>query len=310
MDLRALRYFRTVAACGSFSRGSALLHISQPAVSRTIRELEDELGRPLFLRSRQGASLTEAGRILFERSGQLLQQVEQASAEVRAGLMTLSGQLTIGMTPGVGHALAPVLLARFSHEHPQVGIKIIGGFSSHLHELLVRRQIDLAFTHDPLPQRGLEMRPLLREEVFVVGRTGAIPGEGAALATSEIVRLPLILPSRPNASRRLLDDWAAREGLWVEAKYEVDDHVITSALLKAGLGVSLMTRATIAADLMSGGEIDIRAIRPRAEWLLALVALEAPSRSAVLDGFIAMALAVVDEMKAAGAWPGRIADGD
>ncbi|MTW16449.1 LysR family transcriptional regulator [Rhodoplanes serenus] len=306
MDLRALRYFHTVATCGSFSRGSALLHISQPAVSRTIRELEADLGCSLFVRSRDGASLTDAGRILFERSGQLLRQVEQTRAEVRNRPTGLSGRITVGTTPGVGHVLAPPLLARFSQHHPNVDIRIIGGFSHQLHQYLAQGKIDLAFAHDVLPQRGLTATPLLEEEVFVVGRGEILP-PGEALTACDIAKLPLILTSRPNASRRLLDVWAAREGFWVEPKYEVDDHLVTRGLLKEGLGATLMTRATLSADLLAHG-IEARAIAPRVAWSLTLVARDSSSQPAVLEAFVAAARAVLDAMTEADAWPGRIAN--
>ncbi len=308
MDLRALRYFRTVAECGSFSRASEMLRISQPAVSRTIRELEAELGKELLERGRDGARLTESGRILFEHSAQLLRQVEQAANDVRRGATVLTGRLTIGMPPGVGHLLAPPLLARFSAAHEQVEIKIVGGFSSQLRDLLARRQLDLAFAHDPLPQRGLKVTPLLREEVFVVGLPGSLGGGTGGLPSAEIVKLPLILPSRPNASRRLLDAWAAREGLWIDARYEVDDHVITSGLVKRGLGVSLMTRATLAAGMLAG-EIDIRPIAPRAYWPLALVELDLPSPSGIATEFARIAREIVREMTEQGSWPGAIGPG-
>lgn len=305
MDLRALRYFRTVAECGSFSRASDLLRISQPAVSRTIRELEAELGKELLTRGREGARLTEAGRILFEHSAQLLRQVEQAASEVRRGTAALAGRLTVGMPPGVGHLLAPPLLARFGADYPDVEVRVIGGFSSQLHDMLARRQVDLAFAHDPLPQRGLKVTPLLREEVFVVGLAGQVPEGVDGLPSGEIVKLPLILPSRPNASRRLLDAWAAREGLWIEARYEVDDHVITSGLVKAGLGVSLMTRATIAADMLIDA-IVARPIAPRAYWPLALVEPDLPTPAPILAAFTTMALGLVREMTEQDRWPGAI----
>jgi len=305
MDLRALRYFRTVAECGSFSRASDLLRISQPAVSRTIRELEIELGKDLLNRGRDGARLTEAGRILFEHSAQLLRQVEQAASEVRRGIALPGGRITVGMPPGVGHLLAPPLLARFGAEYPDVEVRIIGGFSSQLHDMLARRQIDLAFTHDPLPQRGLKVTPLLREEVFVVGLAGTLAEGSEGLPSGEIVKLPLILPSRPNASRRLLDAWAAREGLWIEARYEVDDHVITSGLVKQGLGVSLMTRATIAADMLIDA-IVVRPIAPRAYWPLAVVEPDLPAPGAIVAAFTRMALDLVRAMTEQESWPGAI----
>ena len=83
MDTRGLRYFQAVAEFGSYSRGAEFLRISQPAVSRQIRALEEELGRPLFIRHSHGVNLTEAGRTLLERSQSILRQFDQARDDIR-----------------------------------------------------------------------------------------------------------------------------------------------------------------------------------------------------------------------------------
>src|SRR5258708_2540608 len=86
LDVRRLRCFQGVAEFGRYSRGAEFLRISQPAVSRQIRGLEEELGRPLFIRHSHGVSLTEAGRVLLERTQSILRQFDQARDEIRRGL--------------------------------------------------------------------------------------------------------------------------------------------------------------------------------------------------------------------------------
>jgi DNA-binding transcriptional LysR family regulator len=85
MDTRALRYFQVVAEHGSYSRGAAALRISQPAVSRQIRKLEEDVGRRLFRRHGHGVALTEAGRLLLDRAQAAFRQLDQARAEIRGG---------------------------------------------------------------------------------------------------------------------------------------------------------------------------------------------------------------------------------
>jgi len=303
MDLRSLRYFQTVAECGSFSRGSALLNVSQPAVSRTIRELEDELGRPLFVRHRAGATITEAGRLLFERSKALLRQLDQTAAEVRGGGAAASGMITIAMPPGVGYILGPPLVERFSTQFPNVALKFVGGYSGYLYESLIRGRVDLACIHDPVPRRDIEVIPLLRQEVFVVGKAGRFSKHNKSVDIDELANLPLILPSSPNASRRLLESWAAREGRWIEAHMEVDDHILMSGLIKRGLGVGLMTQATVHANLRTK-EIETRSLMPKAYWPLALIYSKSIMVSKIKHSFIDMTISMVKEMKSAKTWPG------
>src|SRR5947199_61406 len=84
--------------------------------------------------------------------------------------------------------------------------------SRHIHEWLVRGQVDLACVHDPLPQRGFTATPLVREEVYLVGKPGGAPFRRGHARTADLAELPLVLPGRPNASRRLLDGRTAEGG--------------------------------------------------------------------------------------------------
>ena len=183
MDTKALRYFNAVAEFGSYSRGAEFLRLSQPALSRQITRLEQELGTALFRRNGHGITLTDAGRTLLARSQLILRQIEQTRDEVRGGAGGLAGTVTLGVPPAAGTYLVPSLYRRFVAEHPRVALKIVGGYSSYIHEWLVRGQVDLACLHDPLPQRGFEIVPLVQEPVFVVGRSGSFPAGMGSVRT-------------------------------------------------------------------------------------------------------------------------------
>ena len=129
MDSRSLRYFQAVAEFGSYSRGAEFLRISQPAVSRQIRMLEQELGRPLFARHSHGVNLTEAGRTLLERSQSILRQFDRAREDVRNGVTGPSGTVTIAVPPAAGNFLVPALAQRFAQwlVSPE-GQAAIGGY--------------------------------------------------------------------------------------------------------------------------------------------------------------------------------------
>ena len=235
MDTRALRYFQAVAEFGSYSHGAKVLRISQPAVSRQIRALEGELGRALFIRHSHGVSLTDAGRILLERTQSILRQFDQAQAEIRDGQDGPSGTITFAVPPAAGTVLVPPVLARFGAAYPNVFPKVAAGFSSYTHEWLLRGRVDLACLHDPTPQPGFVLTPLVNEEVFLVGRRGAISPPRGQVSPAELVGIPLVLPGRPNASRRLLDRWLSRAGVELDVRVEADDHLIIRSLLDGRL---------------------------------------------------------------------------
>lgn len=284
METRALRYFLTVAECGSLSRGAELLRISQPAISRQIAKLEQELGAAVFRRHGHGVSLTDAGQTLLARAQEVLRTLERTRAEIRAGQRGPSGVITLAVPPAAAWLLVPRLLERFGETHPNVFLRIVGGFSSHIHEWLIRGQADIACLHDPLPQKGFEITPLFEEEVFLVGRPDAAPFRRDWVRIADLAAVPLLLTSRPNASRRLLDAWVARTGVTLNVRAEVDDHLVIRALIRAGLGFSLLTRGAFDADLRAGA-VQAWRFRPRATWPLGVVRAIDPDRPAILEAF-------------------------
>lgn len=302
MDIRALHYFRTVAEFGSYSRGAEFLRISQPAVSRQIRKLEDDLGRPLFRRTGHGVALTEAGEMLQERAQVLFRGLEQARAEIRSSRRGLTGTVSLAIPSGAGQWLLPPLVARFRARHPEVSLRVLGGFSGTLHEWLVRGRADIACVHDPLPQRGFRILPLAEEEVCLVGRPGSPVLKKGHVLPADLARLPLILSSRANASRRLLDAWL--EGTTPpETRIEVDDHAMLRALLRSGAGFAMLTRGGFAAEA-ERGELAGVPFRPRVSWTLSLVTAEDPPRADILDPLIGTMREVAADLAAHG-WPVR-----
>lgn len=303
MELRELRYFQTVALCGSYSRGSELLHISQPAVSRAIRQLEDELGKSLFERHSHGVKLTDAGQILLARSQVLLREVEQTKAEVQSGVTSPSGNIAFAITPAAGGVLVPALVEHFSAQYPNVFINVVGGFSASIHEWLVRGYVDLACVHDPLPQRGFEITPLIGEEVFLVGKAGAAGLPKDYVRTEDLTSIPLILPSGENASRRLLETWTASLGITLNIKLEVNDHFIMRALVRSGAGYTLVSRGAVDDNLEKYG-LQAWPFRPKAYWPLTLVTCNKVPRTEIVNAFIDSIRTVTGRLCSEGKWVG------
>ncbi len=303
MDTKALRYFQAVAEFGSYSRGAGFLGISQPAVSRQIRGLELDLGRPLFVRHSHGVSLTEAGRTLLERSQAILRQFDQARDDIRGDQAGPSGTVTIAVPPAAGIFLVPELTRRFAALYPNVFLKIAAGFSIYIHEWLVRGRVDLACLHDPVPQPGFVVTPLAREEVFLVGKRGEWAPPRGYVRTVDLAGVPLILPGRPNASRRLLDGWLSRRGIRLNVRIEADDHLIIRALVREGIGCSLLTQGAFLADLRLG-ELQAWPFRPRAFWGLALMEMPDERRSAPVKALAELVRTTARDLVRSKAWPG------
>jgi DNA-binding transcriptional LysR family regulator len=125
VDLVKLRYFRTVAKTLHFRRAAALLNVSQPPLSKSIKTLEDQLGTQLFVRSRRHVELTPAGQVLLERCEKIFQELEQAQIEVKRYGAGEKGSLRIGCEDGTTFSVLPPLLESFQKRYPAIPYSVV-----------------------------------------------------------------------------------------------------------------------------------------------------------------------------------------
>jgi LysR family nitrogen assimilation transcriptional regulator len=302
MDARTLRYFQAVVEFGSYSRASEYLRISQPAISRQVDRLEKELGKALFVRNSLGATPTDAGRLLFERSQPILRQLDDVAAEIKSGVGGSTGTIVIAIPPGVGHFLLAPLVERYRKSFPNTSLKIIAGYSGNIHEALVRGRADVACLHGPLPQKGFKVIPLLEEEVFLVGKRGTLPAARPTISTAELLDLPLILPSRSHTSRRIIEERAFASDLTVNVMMEVDDTSLIRTLLRKGLGFSVLSQGAFQNEIDRKG-LESKPIRPRMSWPLAMMTASGRPRSEPLEALMSTIRATVRDLIARGDWP-------
>ena len=307
MDARALRYFQAVVEFGSYSRASEYLRISQPAISRQVGQLENELGKALFVRSGLGATPTDAGRLLFERSQPILRQLEEAVAEIKSAAGGSTGTIAMAIPPGVGHFLLPPLVKSYQKLFPNILLKIISGFSGFIHETLVRGRADVACLHGPMPQKGFKIVPLLEEEVFLVGKRGTLPSTRSHISTTDLLRLPLILPGRSHTSRRILEERAFASELTVNLMMVVDDTSLIRTLLRKGLGFSVLSQGAFQ-NALDRKELESRPIRPRMSWPLAMMTASGRPRSEPLEALMGAIRGTVRELISSGEWPAKHLD--
>lgn len=266
LDLRALRYFVSVAEEKGFTRAAARLQIAQPALSRRIRRLEEDLGVDLFRRTPRGVDLTESGAMLLERAYTIFNQVQQVHHDLSGEADLARGVVTVGMPTTPGEFIAPVLLERVRATHPGIELRFREGFSGVLERQLANNEIGVAVMHDPEPRDEIAITPLLTERLWVVGRRGSVDANGYTLA--DAVRLPLILPSRPNFLRVLIDDRAARAGLALNEIHRADGLWLLKSLVRYGHGFTILTYGAVISEAQQG-TLDAVPIRdPAIEWTL------------------------------------------
>ena len=304
MDHRALRYFVQVADNRSFSKASVLLHVGQPALSRSVKRLEEELGVKLFRRLGSGIELTQAGMLLRRRAKEILDQFHQIRDEIRAQASEIAGSMTLGVPAAAGQLLVPALLKYLEKHHPGIRVRTIEGVSAENYDRLMAQAAHVCLLYDPLPHRDLILRPVAVEDMFLVGRSELLRELGSPCALKELENLPMILPSSPNSRRLLVESAFKEQEIVLKVAAEVDSFVVTRALLSSGEGYSLTTLSSIA-DLSGRGRLSYAELSPGSiSWVLSLAYHVTNSRNQVVQTVATALQNVSRQLMASGIWKG------
>jgi LysR family nitrogen assimilation transcriptional regulator len=271
VNLRQLESFVRVAELGSFSKAARVLDIAQPALSRQVRQLETDLRETLLLRNGRGVSLTPAGRRLFEHGVQILQQVAQARADLGAQRDAPVGQVTIGLPPSIGRRLTQPLIEAFRAQLPRARVTIVEGLSSYIAEWISSGRADLGLVYNPEPSTALEITPLLHEPLCLVqpivrGRKAPPP----TVVLRELSALPLILPERHQALRRLLETQAVLAGVPLDITCEVSSIPAIIDLVCARMGNAVLNASAVGASGRAAELVVRRIVQPELPSVLCL----------------------------------------
>ncbi|MEZ6049230.1 MAG: LysR family transcriptional regulator [Planctomycetaceae bacterium] len=166
MEIDQLRYFLKIAERGNFTRAAEELLISQPALSRSIQKLEEELGQPVFERKTRSVSLTEAGTLLQARARQIMQIMEDTKAEISDDGQ--SGRIRLGVIPTIAPYFLPDFLQCFAADYPQAQLTVQEETTEKLLKSCAQGEIDLGILALPVPAKYLEVEELFEEELFLV----------------------------------------------------------------------------------------------------------------------------------------------
>lgn len=166
MDLDQLRYFLHVAKRQNFTRAAEDLKISQPALSRSIQRLEEELGQPVFERKTRSVSLTDAGTLLQARAQQMLTILEDTKAEITDDGQ--SGRVRVGAIPTIAPYFLPNVLRQFANEFPKATLIVQEHTTDALLKSCTQGEIDLAILALPISAKYLEVEEMFEEELLLV----------------------------------------------------------------------------------------------------------------------------------------------
>ena len=270
MDLKQLEYFVAVVDLGGFSRASRLLGVAQPAISRQVRSLEVELRQSLLRRNGRGALPTEAGKRLLDHARSILQQVERARREVDEVKGAPAGHVVVGLPPTLALALTATIVREFRRRYPRASVSIVEGLSVHIHDWVVVGRADVGVLYNAVPSAAVEIRPLVDEQLCLVSRRER-GRQAASVKLRDLPGFPLIIPSRPNAIRALVDARLATLGMRPNVALEIDAIGAILELVAEGQGHAVLSRRAVEASGIGRQLVARPIVQPPLTTTLAIV---------------------------------------
>ncbi|MFM9924414.1 LysR family transcriptional regulator [Variovorax sp. H27-G14] len=327
MELRSLRYFIAVLEAGSLSRAAGALYVAQPALTAQIKKLETELGTQLFERSHVGVTPTAAGLQLYQDARKLLSDAAAMRERLQRAPDGLEGSVTVAVPFLLASLLLGPVLARLKKAHPRIRVFVIDDLSLMVRKAMVERRADIGILVDTEYVSGLDVKPFVREAMFVCGfdangdvaalaqppagkkaargKTRTAPAQRPELAFAHAASLPLVLQSRRFSIRAQVEETAADLGLELNIAHEHDSARVIRSLYLAGAGFTFSPACAMGEAPPAGSQwLVARVVQPdlARTYFLATPSAREPEPDPVVQ---AVRDALVDEardMIASGRW--------
>jgi LysR family nitrogen assimilation transcriptional regulator len=268
LDLRQLEYFVALADAETISGAASRLGITQPSLSEALTRLESQLDVLLVLRGAQGTHLTAAGAALANCGRDILKNVDVALEEVRHHGSETRGLVAVGLPQGMAHLLSIPLSETVQIELPTVRLRITEGASQDVLGWLASGQIDFAVVGQHNEDRGVEARPLLDEELFLVAASDNWPPAGKRLAPGEPIEfkelkgLPLVLPGIQNGPREFIERFAQSNAVQLDVVVEIDSQQQIARLISRSAVYSIMSHASVMSEVSKGELVIVPIVNP------------------------------------------------
>jgi LysR family transcriptional regulator, nitrogen assimilation regulatory protein len=254
---KKLDHFLKIVQAGSLSRAADRMNISQPALSRELRELEAEMGAKLLRRHARGVGLTTGGEAFKKRAELILGLLDTIRDEVHAAADQPSGRVAFGLPASMSGCLAVPLVRDSRQKHPLVRLQVREGTSYQLRSALLARELDFAVLTAPVSEPQLIVRPLLTEPFVIVGPVGSPLTGRRQIALEEVTTFPLILPMMPNATRILIETAFERAGHVPKIALETDMAPFAE-FISDGVGYAILPACSVSSkSLVTKGMVDV-----------------------------------------------------
>lgn len=245
MDIRALRCFQMVAREANFTRAAEKLHLAQPAVSMSIKRLEEQLNLKLFHRTERRITLTDEGERLRLHADKILQAVADAELEMQELTGLSKGQVRVGIPSMLGSYYLPEFLMGFRHSYPDIQLSVVEGGTTHIRKQIEQGELDIGIVVDDGKADELEKIHLLQEEILVCVSPDHPLAQQKSVSYTAFLEEELVLFKEGFFHRQVTEQLAKRYHMTPKISFETNLIPLIQSVVRHGFGISALLRPAI-----------------------------------------------------------------
>ncbi len=249
---RRLQVFHTVARLLSFTKAAETLHMTQPAVTFQIRQLEEHFNTRLFDRTHNRISLTAAGDRVFEYAEKIITLYGEMDSRVRELTGDVSGILIIGASTTIAEYVLPGLLGEFRLRYPDVNVRLSVSNSLGIVHLVENNSVDVGIVESPVSNKNLAVEVCWEDELMFICPPHHPMAKKKAMPVQELVTLPYLCREEGSGTRDVISEYLSQNGIHLNELnlcMEFGSPESIKSAVEAGLGVSIVSRATVGKEL-------------------------------------------------------------
>lgn len=252
---RRLQVFYTVARLLSFTRAAETLHMTQPAVTFQVRQLEDHFNTRLFDRTHNRVALTEAGRKTYEYAERIFEFYAEMEDAVKEITGDVSGALTLGASTTIAEYMLPGLLRDFKQGYPDVNLRLKVSNSEGIVSMVENSMIDLGVVEAPVTNKNLLVEVCQVDQLVVVIPPSHLIAEKESITMEDLLHYPFICREEGSGTREVIMEYITQMGLdrnELNVCMELGSPESIKGAVEAGMGISILSRTTLNKELALG----------------------------------------------------------
>ncbi len=287
MEIRQLKAFLAIAEAKTFTAGARHVNVTQAAISMQIRQLEDEVGIPLFTRTPRRVILTEAGERLIDRARRILREHDAALAEIAEIAGAENGRLRIGSASATfATGQLPSILEKLKNRFPNAEISVSSGTSQVLVDKIMHGTIDIAFVSLPVEAASVQTDLLFSDEIVAIAHPAHLLAGQKVISAAALAGEQLILGEKGGNTRRMIDDFFDMANVKPHVTMELSRQEAINQMVESKMGIGIAGAKAVSKEIADGKLISWFIEGAEIKWDLGLARLRSGYLSPIGREFI------------------------